>query len=86
MIDNEVSLGHEFFQIPEAESKPKIPADTQEDDLGLKMAPFKQCGSASLHEPQAYQIASTSFATLPSHSNGYRQIDPNQQLCFSQPE
>ena len=65
VIDGEVSLGHEFFQIPEAESKPKIPADTWDNDLGFKMSPFEQCRPVSLHEPQAYQIASTDFATLP---------------------
>jgi hypothetical protein len=29
------------------------------------MSPFEQCWPVSLHEPQAYQIASTGFATLP---------------------
>ena len=43
VVDGKISLGHEFFQIPEAESKPKIPADTQDDDPGFKMSPFEQC-------------------------------------------
>ena len=66
VIDVEVPLGHEFFQVPEAESKPEIPADTQDDDLGFKMSPFEQYWPVPLHEPQAYQIASITFATLPA--------------------
>ena len=40
VIDGEVPLGHDLFQISEAEPKPPIPAYTQDDDLGFKMSPF----------------------------------------------
>jgi hypothetical protein len=30
-----------FFEISVAEPKPKIPADTKNDDLGFKMSPFE---------------------------------------------
>ena len=65
MIDGEVPLGHEFFQVPEAEPKPKIPADTQDDDLGFKISPFEQCWPVPMHEPQAHQTGSITLAPLP---------------------
>ena len=41
VIDGEIPLRHHLFEISETEPKPKIPADTQNDDLGFKMPPFE---------------------------------------------
>jgi hypothetical protein len=66
VIDGEVPLRHDLFQIPEAEPKPEIPADTQDDDLGFNMSPFEQRWPVPVHKPQAYQAPSIGFATLPT--------------------
>jgi len=61
VIDAKVSLGHDFFQISEAEPKPEIPPDTQNDDLGFKMSSFEQRWPVPIHEPRAYQTVSPSL-------------------------
>ena len=45
VIDAEVAFCHDFFQVPEAEPKTEIPADTQNDDFGFKMSrPMNKAG------------------------------------------
>ena len=43
VIHAEVTLSHEFFQVPITEGKPKIIADTQDDDFGFEMSSLEQC-------------------------------------------
>jgi hypothetical protein len=41
VIDGEIPLRNHLFEISEAEAKPEILADTQNDDLSFKMPPFE---------------------------------------------
>ncbi len=43
MIDMQAPLEHHLFQISVAERIPKVPADTEQNNLGLEMTPF-ECG------------------------------------------
>ena len=50
VFDSEVTLGHKFFQISEAEPKPKIPADTHSIMISAsKCRPLNSAESVSLH-------------------------------------
>jgi len=42
MIHAEFTLSHEFFQVPITDGKPKIMADTQDDDFGFEMSSREQ--------------------------------------------
>jgi hypothetical protein len=38
MVYMEIPLGHHLFQVAEAEPKPQIPTDRQDNDLGREMS------------------------------------------------
>jgi len=40
VVDREASLRHDLFQIAITERGAQVPTDTQEHDLGFKVAPF----------------------------------------------
>ena len=52
MVDVEIALGHHLLQVPEAEPKPQVPTDTQDNDLGFEMSSLKQCRAVRSHPPQ----------------------------------
>ncbi len=41
MVYRESPLQHHFFEVTVREGVPQVPPDTQQDDVGLKMTPFK---------------------------------------------
>jgi hypothetical protein len=59
-------LGHDLFQLPEAERIPEIPADAEDDDLGFEMSPFEQRWPLPCHAAKGYQTVPSELATLPS--------------------
>jgi hypothetical protein len=65
VVDLEVAFSHQFFKVAEAERKPKIPANAQNDDLGFEMPPFEQRRFQLRHELPRLPNASTAFATHP---------------------
>jgi hypothetical protein len=42
VVNAQSALGHHLFEIAVAERIPQVPADTQQNDLGLKMTPFER--------------------------------------------
>jgi hypothetical protein len=38
VIDAQVPLGQDLFQLPEAKRESQIPTDAEDDDLGLEMS------------------------------------------------
>src|SRR5215469_16058511 len=57
MVDMEIALGHHLLQVPEAEPKPQVPTNTQDNDLGFEMASLKQCRPVRSHPLQGTRHA-----------------------------
>jgi hypothetical protein len=71
MIDMQSSLEHHLLQISVAERIPQVPADTEQNNLGLEVTPFERVGR--IHESGSSQFSEYSrvyrilaiFATQP---------------------
>jgi hypothetical protein len=71
MIDVQAPLEHHLFQISVAERIPEVPADTEQNDLGLEVAPFErggvhEIGSSQFSEYRRVYCILAIFATQPS--------------------
>ncbi len=84
MVDGKVAFDHHLFQVSEAQPKPEIPTDTQNDDFGFKMSSFELRWPIPVHEPQAYQNALPTFNTSRGSTWQYRYIDWFRDLGFVQ--
>jgi hypothetical protein len=49
MVDRKVPLRNDFLEISIAEREPEVPADAQNDNLGLEVSPFEQRRPARPH-------------------------------------
>src|SRR5258707_9723746 len=70
MIDVQAPLEHHLFQISVAERIPEVPADTEQNDLGLEVAPFErggvhEIGSSQFSEYRRVYCILAIFATQP---------------------
>lgn len=58
MIDAEVALGHDPFQLPTG-GTPQMPATAKDDHLGFEMSPLNSSGRCRPMQPKADQIGQT---------------------------
>jgi len=49
VVDIRAALGHELFDVTQAQGEPQIPTNTSEDDFGLKVASREEGGLARIH-------------------------------------
>src|SRR5258706_11731422 len=71
VIDMQSPLAHHLLQISVAERIPQVPADTQQNDLGLEVTPFEWSGG--IHE-----FGSSRFSE-------YRRVYPILPIFATQP-
>ena len=71
MIDVQAPLEHHLLQVSVAERIPEVPADTEQNDLGLEVAPFErggdvhEIGSSQFSEYHRVYCIFAIFATQP---------------------
>src|SRR5215472_5540910 len=71
MVDMEIALGHHLLQVPEAEPKPQVPTDTQDNELGFEMSSLKQCRPVRSHPLQGTRHRSTGLHHFPARRVGF---------------
>jgi len=54
VINMQSSLAHHLLQILVTERIPEVPADTQQNNLGLEVTPFERCGGIHESNPSRF--------------------------------
>ena len=71
MLDPHITLGEQFLDLPIGEREVQVPADPEQDNFRLKLAPLEQSGNRWDTEHPSILAARLSdqaskFATLPA--------------------
>ena len=74
VVDRQIALGHQFFQIAITQRKPQVPAYAEHNDLVLKMPPLEQRWPSRFQGLLPYQTTRSKIATHPSQIRFWRAL------------